>query len=96
MRRNGISGRTALGVIAGAVAAPVVAKAQQPREVRAIIQYGVPYLPLMMIEEEKLLGAALAEQGDPRIELKLQRVSRSTAATEGLFAGTADMGVMEA
>jgi hypothetical protein len=27
----------------------------------------------MMIEEEKLLGAVLAEQGDARIELKLQR-----------------------
>ncbi|XSC47463.1 ABC transporter substrate-binding protein [Bradyrhizobium sp. RDT10] len=49
-----------------------------------------------MIEEEKLLGAALAEQGDSRIELKLQRVSGSTAVNEGLLAGTADMGVMGA
>jgi NitT/TauT family transport system substrate-binding protein len=48
----------------------------------------------MMIEEEKLLGAALAEQGDARIELKLQRVSGSNAVNEGLLAGTADMGVM--
>jgi NitT/TauT family transport system substrate-binding protein len=48
----------------------------------------------MMIEEEKLLGAALAEQGDARIELRLQRVSGSNAVNEGLLAGTADMGVM--
>jgi ABC-type nitrate/sulfonate/bicarbonate transport system substrate-binding protein len=94
MRRNHISRRTALGVIAGAIAAPSLTRAQQASEVRALIQYGVSYLPLMMIEEEKLLGAALAEQGDVRIELKLQRVSGSNAVNEGLLAGTADMGVM--
>jgi NitT/TauT family transport system substrate-binding protein len=94
MTRNHISRRMALGVIAGAVAAPSLVRAQQATEVRAIIQYGVSYLPLMMIEEEKLLGAALAEQGDARIEFKLQRVSGSNAVNEGLLAGTADMGVM--
>lgn len=94
MTRNYISRRGALGLIAGAVAAPGIVKAQQATEVRAIIQYGVSYLPLMMIEEEKLLGTVLAEQGDPRIELKLQRVSGSNAVNEGLLAGTADMGVM--
>jgi NitT/TauT family transport system substrate-binding protein len=91
---NGISRRSALGAIAGAVALPGLARAQAATEVRTIIQYGVSYLPLMMIEEEKLLGSALAEQGDPRIELKLQKVSGSTAVNEGLLAGTADMGVM--
>lgn len=93
MRGNKISRRGALGVLAGAIA-PSIVKAQQATEVRAIIQYGVSYLPLMMIEEEKLLGSVLAEQGDPRIELKLQRVSGSNAVNEGLLAGTADMGVM--
>jgi NitT/TauT family transport system substrate-binding protein len=94
MSRNHVSRRTALGVIAGAVAVPSLARAQPAMEVRAIIQYGVSYLPLMMIEEEKLLGVALAEQGDARVELKLQRVSGSNAVNEGLLAGTADMGVM--
>jgi NitT/TauT family transport system substrate-binding protein len=94
MRRNHISRRTVFGVIAGAVAAPSLVRAQQATEVRAIIQYGVSYLPFMMIQEEKLLGTALAEQGDARVELKLQRVSGSNAVNEGLLAGTADMGVM--
>jgi NitT/TauT family transport system substrate-binding protein len=94
MRRNHISRRTVFGVIAGAVAAPSLVRAQQTTEVRAIIQYGVSYLPFMMIREEKLLGTALAEQGDARVELKLQRVSGSNAVNEGLLAGTADMGVM--
>src|SRR5262245_9499863 len=94
MAKNGISRRSALGAIAGAMVLPSLVRAQGVTEVRAIIQYGVSYLPLMMIEEEKLLGVALAEQGDPRIELKLQRVSGSTAVNEGLLAGTADMGVM--
>lgn len=92
MTKN-VSRRGALGVIAGAFAAPRLAMAQAT-EVRAIIQYGISYLPLMMIEEEKLLGAALAEQGSPKVELKLQRVSGSNAVNEGLLAGTADMGVM--
>lgn len=94
MAKNGISRRNALGAVAGAMVLPGLVRAQGATEVRAIIQYGVSYLPLMMIEEEKLLGAALAEQGAPRIELRLQRVSGSTAVNEGLLAGTADMGVM--
>src|SRR5215813_13195080 len=94
MTMNGISRRRALGAIAGAVALPSLARAQAATEVRVIIQFGVSYLPLMMIEEEKLLGAALAEQGNPRVEIKLQRVSGANAVNEGLLAGTADMGVM--
>ena len=95
MSQQEVSRRTALGVIAGAVAAPALAKAQPVTEVRVIIQYGVSYLPLMMMEEEeKLLGAALAAQGDQPIELKLQRVSGSNSVNEGLLAGTADMGMM--
>jgi NitT/TauT family transport system substrate-binding protein len=94
MRRNHVSRRSVFGVIAGAVAAPSLVRAQQATEVRAIIQFGVSYLPFMMIQEEKLLGTALAEQGDARVELKLQRVSGSNAVNEGLLAGTADMGVM--
>lgn len=74
MATNGITRRHAVGLIgAAALAAPGIARAQQPGEVRVIIQYGVSYLPLMMVEEEKLLGAALAEQGDPKIEVKIQR-----------------------
>ncbi len=95
MTRIEISRRKALGAIAGVLALPALARAQSVTEVRAIIQYGVSYLPLMLIEEEKLLGAALAELGEPRAELKLQRVSGSTAVNEGLLAGTADVGVME-
>jgi NitT/TauT family transport system substrate-binding protein len=94
MATNGISRRQALGAMAGAMALPGLARAQVAAQVRVIIQFGVSYLPLMMIEEEKLLGAALAEQGDPRVEVKLQRVSGSNAVNEGLLAGTADMGVM--
>jgi ABC-type nitrate/sulfonate/bicarbonate transport system substrate-binding protein len=94
MATNGISRRQALGAMAGATALPGLTRAQAAAEVRVIIQFGVSYLPLMMIEEEKLLGAALAEQGDPRVEVKLQRVSGSNAVNEGLLAGTADMGVM--
>jgi NitT/TauT family transport system substrate-binding protein len=94
MARIEISRRKALGVVAGAMAAPALARAQTATEVRVIIQFGVSYLPLMMIEGERLLGAALSEQGDPRAEIKLQRVSGSNAVNEGLLAGTADMGVM--
>lgn len=94
MTRIEISRRKALGAIAGVLALPALARAQSVTEVRAIIQYGVSYLPLMLIEEEKLLGAALAELGEPGAELKLQRVSGSTAVNEGLLAGTADVGVM--
>lgn len=94
---TGINRRTALklsaavagGLLAGA--RPVLA---QPAPVRVLVQFGVSYLPLMMIEKHKLLGEALAKKGLPRVEMALQRVSGSTAVNEGLLAGTADMGVM--
>jgi NitT/TauT family transport system substrate-binding protein len=59
-----------------------------------MIQYGISYLPLIIMEEEKLLEATTASMGLGRVELKLQRVSGSTAINEGLIAGNADMGVM--
>lgn len=94
MKSLGVSRRTALAAIAGAVAAPTIARAQAAGELRTVIQFGISYLPLMMIAEEKLLGAKLAQMGEPAVELKLQRVSGSNAVNEGLLAGTADMGVM--
>ncbi len=95
MDRGVVSRRSALGVVAGALTAPAVAQAQaQASEVRVMIQFGISYLPLMMIEEEKLLDAALAEEGIGKVALKLQRVSGSTAINDGLLAGAADLGVM--
>jgi NitT/TauT family transport system substrate-binding protein len=88
------SRRGALGVVAGALAAPSLLRAQQPREVRVIIQYGVSYLPFMVMEDQKLLETELRGEGAEPFELKIQRVSGSNAVNEGLLADTADMGLM--
>jgi NitT/TauT family transport system substrate-binding protein len=94
MRRREVFRRVALRILAGALAAPVVVRAQQARELRAIIQYGVSYLPFMLIEGEHLQEAALVDQGNAPMELKIQRVSGSIAVNDGLLAGMADVGVM--
>ena len=92
-----INRRTALQLAAslagGAMLGSRGAQAQE-KPVRVLVQFGVSYLPLMMIERHKLLGEALAKKGLPRVEIAIQRVSGSTAVNEGLLAGTADMGVM--
>ena len=45
-----------LGILAGAFALPSLAKGQRAAELRVAIQYGLSYLPLMIIEQEKLLA----------------------------------------
>ena len=90
---DGITRRSALGALAAVVATPRSAVAQ-PNVVRVMIQYGISYLPLMVMEDDKLLEKAASDLGHGGVELKVQRMSGSTAINDALIAGNADLGVM--
>jgi NitT/TauT family transport system substrate-binding protein len=85
--------RRALAIVGATLAAPSIARAQA-RELRIMIQYGVSYLPLMLMEEEKIFEEEAKKRGIGDVKLTLLRVSGSNAVNEGLLAGTTDMGVM--
>jgi NitT/TauT family transport system substrate-binding protein len=81
---------TAVLVIACAMtSAPAVA-----REVKAAIQFGLAYLPMIVVEEDKLLDAKANKRGLDGAKLTLIRLSGSTAINDALLSGNADMGVM--
>jgi len=62
-----VSRRGALGIVAGAIAAPSLLCAQQPCKVQVIIQYGTSYLPFMVMKDQKFLETALRDEGaEPR------------------------------
>lgn len=89
-----MSRRSALGVMAGAaLSLPRPARAQG-RELGIVIQFGLSYLPLMVMEHEGLLAEELRKRNLPPVTLKLIRMSGSTAVNEALLAGTAELGVL--
>lgn len=89
-----MSRRGALGVMAGAaLALPMTARAEE-RELGVVIQFGLSYLPLMVMDRDGLLAEELRKRNLPPVSLKLFRVSGSTAVNEALLAGTAELGVL--
>lgn len=85
--------RQTIALLGAAIAAPSAARAEA-REVRIMIQYGLSYLPIMLMEDEEIFAEEARKRGIGDVKLKLLRVSGSNAINEGLLAGTADMGVM--
>lgn len=71
-----------------------VGQAAEPREYRVAIQYGLAYLPLMMIEADKLLEKEAQKRGVPEAVLRLVRVSGSASVNDALVSGNAEFGVL--
>lgn len=70
------------------------APAAQAKEVRVAIQFGLAYLPIMVMKEDNLLDAEAKKRGINDASLTVQKISGSTAVNEALLSGNADMGVM--
>jgi NitT/TauT family transport system substrate-binding protein len=64
------------------------------KEVTVAIQFGLAYLPIMVMNEDKLLETEAKKRGIPDAQLKVLKVSGSTSVNEAILSGNADMGVM--
>jgi NitT/TauT family transport system substrate-binding protein len=61
--------------------------------VRIVRQYGLPYLPLMVMEHEKLVEKHAAKQGLPGLTVSWPTLGGPGAMIDGLLSGQVDFGV---
>jgi NitT/TauT family transport system substrate-binding protein len=91
--RSTFTRRHTMAMLGAAMASPSAARAQV-RELRVMVQYGLSYLPVMLMEDEGIFAEEARKRGIGDVKLTLLRVSGSNSINEGLLAGTTDMGAM--
>lgn len=64
------------------------------KEVKVAIQFGLAYLPIMMMKEDGLLEAEAKKRGINDAELTVVKISGSTAVNEAILSNNVEMGVM--
>ena len=77
-----------LAVLAGA---PVPASAQETGAVRVAQQFGIAYLPFLVVREQRLIERFTREQGLPEPRVEWVQVSGAAAMNDGLVSGTLDL-----
>ena len=85
--------RRAFGM--GALALPVLARGVRAEAsgVRIVKQYGLPYLPLMVMEHERLVEKHAAVLGLPSLTVEWPTLGGPGAMIDGLLSGQVDFGV---
>jgi NitT/TauT family transport system substrate-binding protein len=92
MEKQTTGGRGALlaavaGVLALALAAPAAAEAD---EVRLVRQFGIHYLPLIVMEHEKLVEKEAASRGVKDVKVTWAQLSGGASVNDALLAGAVD------
>ncbi len=59
-------------------------------EIKVTRQYGLPYIPLMVMEHEQLLEKHLKRLGVPDVKVTWATMSTTTATVDGLLSGSVD------
>ncbi|HEX3575175.1 MAG TPA: ABC transporter substrate-binding protein [Rhodopila sp.] len=85
--------RRELGI--GLLALPALVRAARAEAsgVRIVKQYGLPYLPLMVMEHEKLVEKHAAKMGLPSVTVDWPTLGGPGAMIDGLLSGQIDFGV---
>lgn len=73
-----------------AVARPRRARAAEAAQVRIARQYGLPYLPIMVMEQQGLIEKHGAAQGLPGLRAQWTTLGGTSALTDGLLSGQLD------
>ena len=81
--------------LAGLAAVPAVtrprrARAEEAARVRIARQYGLPYLPMMVMEQQRLIEKHGAAQGLPRVRAEWTTLGGTSALADGLLRGELD------
>ncbi len=78
-------------LLAGSLFSPLQVAAA---DVRVAVQFGLPYLPLMVMEADKLLEAEAVKRGLPDTALKLMKLSGTAAVNDAILSGAVDLGIV--
>lgn len=81
----------AIAVLFSVISACDAGNAAEQTEVRIVKQYGLPYLPLMVMESEKLVQKHAASSGLGAVTLSLVTVNGAAEAADVLLSNTADI-----
>lgn len=87
LRQNACIAAIGLGIMATATTATA-------KEVKVAIQFGLAYLPIMVMKEDGLLEAEAKKRGINDAQLSVVKISGSTAVNEAILSNNVDMGVM--
>ena len=90
MRRRDFNLGLAGLAAASGLAAPMRAIAAEAAEVRIARQFGLPYLPIMVMEQQGLVEKHAARQGLPGLRAQWTTLGGTTALTDGLLSGQLD------
>jgi NitT/TauT family transport system substrate-binding protein len=81
--------RTVLGTLVAAAALPTTTARAQPKPVRLAKQFGISYLPLMVMEHEKLFEAHCKKAG-VEITTEWMQFTAGTAMNDAILSGNLD------
>jgi sulfonate transport system substrate-binding protein len=76
-----------LGMLASALSAPARAEVD---EVRLVRQFGIHYLPLVVMEHEKLIEKEAAARGMPNLKVTWAQLSGGASVNDALLAGAVE------
>ena len=86
MARWDVRGALLLALISAAV--PSACRAEEAREIRIAQQYGLPFLPLTVMKERRLLEQAMGAAGLPEPKVSWAQFANGTVMNESLSSGT--------
>jgi NitT/TauT family transport system substrate-binding protein len=88
----GLRRRAAMFALACSAAMPALA--QQASEVRVARQYGIAYIPLMIMQEGKLIEKHAAQLGVPNLKVTWQQFSGGAVMNDALLSGNLEFAVV--
>jgi len=90
MNRAAIARRACLLALLAVFFAPA-ARAEETREIRIAQQYGIPFLPLTVMKEHRLLEQAMRMAGLPEPTVSWAQFANGTVMNESLISGNLDI-----
>lgn len=84
-------GRRAALAMTAALAAPRIARADEAREVRIALQFGVAYLPFIVMRQQRLLEQAAVRAGLPEPLVTWAQFSGGAAMNDALLSNSLDI-----
>jgi NitT/TauT family transport system substrate-binding protein len=88
---RGILKRLVAPALAVAMAGTAGAANADTNEIRIAQQFGISYLPLIVVREQGLLEKAAADSGIPDLKVEWQKFSGAVAMNEALISGSLDV-----
>src|SRR6266481_6893189 len=89
-RRGRVRGAVRLMALVLSLVTALAAAAAEPTEIRVAEQYGLAFLPLMIMRDQRLIERRAKQRGLAKLEVKWARLGAVSAINDALLAGELD------